>query len=76
MAHRAASRLVLILVLEQFPRGISAGTPDAYASDAEALMVAEEGLRNGHHAAVAPPWEKLSSPISLAHAERPATCVG
>ena len=66
-----SSRLALILVLDQFPRGLFAGTPDAYASDPEALAVAEEGLRNGHHAALARPWEKLFSAMPLAHAEGP-----
>ena len=33
--------LSLILVLDQFPRGLFAGTPKAYAYDPEALQVAE-----------------------------------
>src|SRR4051794_34389986 len=62
-------RLCLILVLDQFPRGLFAGTPEAYAFDAEALRIAEEGLRNGHHAALAKPWERIFSVMPLVHAE-------
>jgi uncharacterized protein (DUF924 family) len=64
-------RLSLILVLDQFPRGLFAGTPEAYASDADALRVAEEGLRNGHYDALARPWEKTFFFLPLAHAEGP-----
>jgi uncharacterized protein (DUF924 family) len=64
-------RLSLILVLDQFPRGLHAGTPEAYASDPHALRIAEEGLRNGHHAALAEPWEKMLHVMPLVHAEGP-----
>ena len=64
-------RLSLIVVLDQFPRGLFAGTPEAYASDAVVLRIAEEGLRNGHHAALAKPWEKVFSVMPLVHAEGP-----
>jgi uncharacterized protein (DUF924 family) len=64
-------RLSLIVVLDQFPRGLHAGTPEAYASDPHALRLAEEGLRNGHHAALAGPWEKTFSVMPLGHAEGP-----
>ena len=64
-------RLSLIVVLDQFPRGLSAGTPDAYASDPEALRIAEEGLRNGHHAALSRPWERMFSVLPLSHTEGP-----
>lgn len=65
------SRLSLIVVLGQFPRGLSAGTPEAYASDPEALRIAEEGLRNGHYDALTRPWEKTFFFMPLAHAEGP-----
>jgi uncharacterized protein (DUF924 family) len=64
-------RLSLIVVLDQFPRGLFAGMPDAYASDPAALRIAEEGLRNGHHAALTGPWEKTFSVMPLVHAEGP-----
>jgi uncharacterized protein (DUF924 family) len=72
LEHWAATplgRLSLIVVLDQFPRGLSAGTPDAYASDPEALRIAEDGLRNGHHAALARPWERMFSVLPLSHTE-------
>lgn len=64
-------RLALIIVLDQFPRGLLAGTPSAYASDGAALVAAEEGLRNGHFQALAAPWEKTFFLLPLAHAEGP-----
>jgi uncharacterized protein (DUF924 family) len=64
-------RLALIVVLDQFPRGLFAGTPAAYASDPDALRLAEEGLRNGHYDALAKAWEKTFFFLPLAHAEGP-----
>jgi len=64
-------RLALIVVLDQFPRGLSAGTPAAYASDPDALRIAEEGLRNGHYDALARPWERTFFLMPLGHAEGP-----
>ncbi len=64
-------RLSMILVLDQFPRGLFAGTPEAYACDSKALRIAEEGLRNGNHAALTKPWERVFSVMPLAHAEGP-----
>lgn len=65
-------RLSLIVVLDQFPRGLHAGTPEAYASDPQALRIAEEGLRNGHHAALVQPWEETFFVMPLVHAEGPS----
>ena len=64
-------RLSLILVLDQFPRGLHAGTPEAYASDRQALALAEEGWQNGHYDALTRPWEKTFFFMPLAHAEGP-----
>lgn len=64
-------RLTAIIVLDQFPRGLFAGTPAAYAGDPAALQVAEEGLRNGHYHALTRVWEKLFFVLPLAHAEGP-----
>jgi len=64
-------RLSLILVLDQFPRGLFAGTPEAYACDAEAMRLAEEGLGNGQYDALAWPWERTFFLLPLAHAEGP-----
>jgi uncharacterized protein (DUF924 family) len=65
-------RLSLIVVLDQFPRGLFAGAPEAYASDPAALRAAaEEGLRNGHYDALTRPWETIFFALPLAHAEGP-----
>ena len=64
-------RVSLLVVLDQFPRGLFAGTPEAYACDPDALRIAEEGLRNGHYDAVSKPWEKTLFLLPLGHAEGP-----
>src|SRR3712207_983819 len=64
-------RVSLLVVLDQFPRGLFAGTPEAYACEPDALRIAEEGLRNGHYDAVADPWEKTLFLLPLGHAEGP-----
>jgi len=64
-------RLSLILVLDQFPRGLFAGTPEAYACDPDALQIAEEGLWNGHFDALTKSWEKMFFLMPLAHSEGP-----
>jgi uncharacterized protein (DUF924 family) len=67
----AKSRLALILLLDQFTRGLFAGTPAAYAGDALALEIAEEGIGNGHYDLLAHPWEKTFFFMPLGHAEGP-----
>jgi len=62
-------RLALIIVLDQFPRGLFAGKAEAYASDPQALRIAEEGLWNGHYDALTQPWEKTFFFLPLGHAE-------
>jgi uncharacterized protein (DUF924 family) len=64
-------RLSLIIVLDQFPRGLFAGTPEAFASDPNALRIAEEGLRKGHYEALASPWERFFFLLPFAHTEGP-----
>jgi len=64
-------RLSLVIVLDQFPRGLFAGTPEAYSSDAETLRIVEEGFGNGHYDALADPCEKFFYFLPLAHAEGP-----
>jgi uncharacterized protein (DUF924 family) len=66
-----SGRLALIVALDQFPRGLFAGTPAAYASDPDVLRIAEEGLRNGHYDALARPWERTFFFMPLSHAEGP-----
>jgi uncharacterized protein (DUF924 family) len=65
----AKSRLALILVLDQFTRGLFAGMPQAYAGDPCALAIAEEGIGNGHYDLLAHPWEKTFFLLPLGHAE-------
>jgi uncharacterized protein (DUF924 family) len=67
-------RLSLILVLDQFPRALFAGTSEAYVFDSDALRIAEEGIRNSHYEALARPWEKTFFFLPLAHAEGPDHC--
>ena len=62
-------RLSLIIVVDQFPRGLFAGTPAAFSLDAYALQIAEEGLRDGQYEALENPWEKFFFLLPLAHAE-------
>ena len=64
-------RLSLLIVLDQFPRGLFSGTAQAYASDAEALRIAEEGMKNGHYDALTSPSERFLFTLPLAHAEGP-----
>lgn len=64
-------RLSLILTLDQFPRGLFAGTHDAYAADPQALQLAEQGIVNGQYDALLAPWEKTFFLLPLAHAEGP-----
>jgi uncharacterized protein (DUF924 family) len=64
-------RLSLIVVLDQFPRGLFAGTAEAYSSDGDALSLAEEGFRNGHYDALTTPYERFFHLLPLAHTEGP-----
>ena len=60
------SRLALIIVLDQFSRTIHRGTAQAFAQDPFALSLALEGIRIGHYAALATPWEKMFFFLPLA----------
>jgi uncharacterized protein (DUF924 family) len=64
-------RLSLIIVLDQFPRGLFAGSAEAYSSDQDALNIAEDGFRNGHYDALQSPFERFFHLLPLAHAEGP-----
>jgi uncharacterized protein (DUF924 family) len=70
------ARLALIVVLDQFPRGLLAGTPAAYASDPDALRIALEGLDNGHYDALTRPWEKRFFFMPLCQPRAPTTWRG
>lgn len=65
----AAGRLSLIIVLDQFTRSLFPESAAAYAGDAQALKLAEEGLDNGDFDMLEWPWERLFFLIPLAHTE-------
>jgi uncharacterized protein (DUF924 family) len=68
-AATEAGRLSLIIVLDQFPRGLFAGNWKAYASDRHALRLCEEGLENGHYDALRYPWERFFFTLPMLHTE-------
>lgn len=47
-------RLAEILLLDQFSRNIYRDTPDAFVTDALALALAQEAIRNNHHLTLTP----------------------
>jgi uncharacterized protein (DUF924 family) len=47
-ATRPRSCLALVVVLDQFPRNIHRGSPDAFAHDAKALCITRRGIDAGH----------------------------
>ena len=64
-------RLALILLLGQAPRSLFAGTPAAFAGDADALRMAEDGFRAEHYDALEQPWERSFFLLPLADTEGP-----
>ncbi len=62
-------RLALIIVLDQFPRSVFAGTPAAYASDPKALAICLAGFENGHFDALENVWFKSMYKLPLEHCE-------
>lgn len=60
--------LALILLLDQVPRDIHRGTPAAFATDARALDVAKQALRDGHDSALIP-LERLFLYMPFQHSE-------
>jgi uncharacterized protein (DUF924 family) len=70
-ADTPRGRLALIIVLDQFPRSIWAGTPAAYASDPKALALCMEGFDNGHFDALENVWFKTMYKMPLEHCECP-----
>jgi uncharacterized protein (DUF924 family) len=62
------SCLALILLLDQVPRNLFRGDARSYATDAEALAVAEAAIAQGHDQALIP-VERLFMYLSLEHSE-------
>ncbi|AWB25538.1 DUF924 domain-containing protein [Methylobacterium currus] len=60
--------LALVLLLDQFPRNLFRGTPRAWATDAQALAVAERALARGHDRAIEPAL-RIFLYMPLTHAE-------
>lgn len=63
-------RLALVLLLDQFPRNLFRGTPEAFGHDARALQHALAGLESGQDRALAP-VERVFFYLPLEHAENP-----
>jgi uncharacterized protein (DUF924 family) len=61
-------RLALILLLDQLPRNIRRGTAQAFAGDAEALRLTQEGIDQAADAAL-DPVERIFFYMPLQHAE-------
>lgn len=70
-AETSLGRLALIVLLDQFPRTVWAGTPEAIAQDPKALAICLEGLDNGHFDALENVWYKSVFKLPLEHCECP-----
>ena len=70
-ADTARGRLSLIVVLDQFPRGLFAGTPRAYAYDQMALRFCEDGFANGQAFDLGHPFEQFFFTLPMVHTEGP-----
>ncbi len=70
-AQTTVGRLALIILTDQFPRTVWAGTPWAYAQDPRALALCLEGLANGDFAALENVWQKATFKLPLEHCEGP-----
>ena len=66
--HTPLGRLALVLVLDQFSRNAFRGLSASFASDAQALALAEQGLANGHADAL-PLVARAFMALPLEHAE-------
>jgi uncharacterized protein (DUF924 family) len=66
--HAPRGRLALIVLLDQFPRNIYRGTPEAFAYDAHALRLCLDGQNWGHDRLLRP-VERLVVYLPMQHAE-------
>ncbi|MGF1566673.1 MAG: DUF924 family protein [Nodosilinea sp.] len=64
------SRLVLIIILDQFSRAIYPGSAKSFSQDSKACLLTLEGISVGHYAALQTPWEKTFFLLPLGHSER------
>lgn len=67
-AETAHGALALVLLLDQVPRNIHRGRPEAYAGDAKARTVADEAIACGLDAALAP-VQRLFLYLPFEHSE-------
>ena len=67
-AESAEGRLALLIVLDQFTRNVFRGQPASFATDAQALALALEGIERGHDLTV-PPMARIFCYLPLEHAE-------
>ena len=67
-AEAPRGRLALILLLDQLPRAVHRDTPGAFAQDAAARVLAEQGLESGANEALRP-IERLFLYLPLEHSE-------
>jgi uncharacterized protein (DUF924 family) len=63
-----AGRLAEIIVLDQFSRQLFRDRPEAFASDAMALALAQEAVGGGHHHFLLPP-QRVFALMPFMHAE-------
>ncbi len=70
-AETPHGRLALIILLDQFPRTVWAGSAGAYSQDPKALALCIEGLENGHFEALENVWQKSAFKLPLEHCECP-----
>ncbi len=70
-AQTSKGRLALIIMLDQFPRTVWAGTSKAFSQDPETLKLCLEGFDNGHFDALENVWFKTAYRIPLEHCECP-----
>ena len=61
--------LALIIILDQFSRSVWRGEARAFAQDAKALFLLNEGLSNGRYASLETPWFQVVSGLPLGHCE-------
>jgi len=60
--------VALVVLLDQFPRNMFRGTPQSFATDDQALAVAQQAIAIGHDQAVIP-VERLFLYLPLEHSE-------
>lgn len=65
----ASGALALILVLNQFPRRMFRGKPEAYATDTQALLIAKQSVHKGFDQ-ILPPEQRFFMYLPFEHSEQ------